>query len=53
MYAKENAVVYDSFMGTGTTAVSCIKNKLQYIGSELSSAQCDYTNERIDNLKIS
>ena len=47
MYAKEKATVYDSFMGTGTTAVSCKKFGVNYIGSELSIAQCEYANKRI------
>lgn len=47
IYAPENAVVYDPFIGTGTTAVACIKMGMQYIGSELSSAQCEYAETRI------
>jgi len=41
-YAKENWIVYDPFMGIGTTAKSCIENNLSYIGSELSKDQIDY-----------
>jgi DNA modification methylase len=35
IYFPENSIVYDPFSGLGTTARSCIKNKLNYIGSEI------------------
>ncbi len=47
IYAKPNSLVYDPFMGTGTTAKACIIDKHNYIGSELSRKQVDYANERI------
>lgn len=43
--AKENTV-YDSFMGTGTTAKACIEYGCKYIGSEISSAQVEFANKR-------
>lgn len=50
---EEKRIVYDPFIGTGTTAVACIKydsgnNKVEFIGSEISKDQCDYANERIN-----
>lgn len=47
MYGKEGFVVYDSFMGTGTTAVGAVRENMRYIGSELSEAQCKYARERV------
>lgn len=47
IYAKENSLVYDPFMGTGTTAKACIIDKHNFIGSELSSSQVDYANKRL------
>jgi site-specific DNA-methyltransferase (adenine-specific)/modification methylase len=47
IYAKDNSVVYDPFMGTGTTALSCINRNFKYIGSELSLQQIEYFNHRI------
>lgn len=47
VYAQDNSVVYDSFMGTGTTAVAALRLGHRYIGSELSEAQCKYAEERI------
>jgi len=47
MYAKPGSVVYDSFMGTGTTAEACIIEKMTYVGSELSEEQCKYAEKRL------
>ena len=47
IYAKQGNVVYDSFTGTGTTALACAELGLNYIGSELSNAQCDYARNRL------
>lgn len=48
LYANENTIIYDSFIGTGTTAVACKKLGLKCIGSELSEAQCKYAVERLN-----
>lgn len=50
MYAKDNYVVYDSFMGTGTTALACKKYHLKYLGSELSAEQVKFTNKRLTSI---
>lgn len=47
---NENDVILDPFMGTGTTAVACIKMNRKYIGFELSKGQCDYALQRIDDV---
>ena len=52
IYLKEGDLVYDSFMGTGTTANACIRNNINFIGSELSSAQCDYGKNRLKESKV-
>lgn len=49
VYGKKGILVYDSFMGTGTTAISCINKEMNYLGSELSVEQCNYAKERIKN----
>ena len=41
-------IVLDPFMGSGTTAISAIKNKRDYIGIELSREYCDMAEKRID-----
>lgn len=40
-------VVYDPFMGTGTTALVAIKNKRNFIGSEMSEEYINLANEHI------
>lgn len=47
IYAPENAIVYDPFIGTGTTAIACLKLEINYIGSEISKRQCEWANNRI------
>ena len=47
LYVKRGGVVYDSFMGTGTTALACIIEKINYIGSEISERYVDMANKRI------
>ncbi len=47
LYTRPGAVVYDSFMGTGTTAEACVIEGRQYIGSELSEEQCRYAEKRL------
>ena len=49
IYAPKNAIVYDPFMGSGTTAVACKEMGLNYIGSEISPNQVEWANNRIAN----
>lgn len=55
IYALPNNIIYDPFMGTGTTAIACQKfnqnNDMICIGSELSAAQVEYSRQRYQNLK--
>lgn len=48
MYAKDNSLVYDPFMGTGTTAKACVIDKHFFIGSEISQQQVDYSLKRLE-----
>ena len=45
----EGDLVYDPYMGSGTTALACIKTKRNYIGSEVWSEYIKETNKRIEN----
>lgn len=47
LYTKEGDLVYDPFIGTGTTAIACHKEKRNWVGSEISSRYCEWANERI------
>ncbi len=39
IYAKPNSLIYDSFIGIGTTAKGCMETNNRYVGSELSKKQ--------------
>lgn len=45
--SEEGMVVYDPYMGSGTTAIACILNGRKYIGSEISSRFCQDARKKI------
>lgn len=45
--SKEGDVVYDPFMGSGTTARACKDLGRDYIGSEISKEYCDIAESRL------
>jgi DNA modification methylase len=45
----ENGLIYDPFMGTGTTAIHSINNKRNFIGSEMSNEYIKICNQRVNN----
>ena len=45
-WSNENDIVYDPFMGSGTTAKMSITNNRQWIGSEISYEYCEIIKER-------
>lgn len=49
-WSKEGDVVFDPFMGSGTTAKMAISNKRNYIGFEISKEYCDIAEKRIKEL---
>ena len=55
IYANENTIIYDPFMGTGTTGVACEKfckeKTMVCIGSELSEKQVEYSKNRLKELR--
>lgn len=44
-------IILDPFIGSGTTAISALKNDRKYIGIELSLEYCTMSEERINNYK--
>ena len=48
-YTNEGDTVLDNCMGSGTTAIACIKEKRHFIGFELSKEYFDKAQRRIDN----
>lgn len=47
-WSNEGDLVYDPFMGSGTTAVASIKLNRNWIGSEISSEYCELINNRLE-----
>lgn len=48
-YTNEGDLVLDNCMGSGTTAIACIKEKRHFIGFELSKEYFDKAQKRIKN----
>lgn len=44
-------VVYDPFLGTGSTGLACEMLGIKWLGSEISKAQCEYAKDRIKEFK--
>ena len=47
-WSNESDLIYDPFMGSGTTAKMAILNNRNYIGSEISQEYCDIAIKRIN-----
>ena len=47
-WSDEGDLVYDPFMGSGTTAKMAILNNREWVGSEISGEYCDIINKRIE-----
>ncbi len=48
-YTEESDVVYDPFMGIGTTAIACLNSSRKYYGSEKNKKVYDIANNRLTN----
>lgn len=49
---KENDIVLDCFLGSGTTAVACKELKRNYIGFEINKEYFDIATDRINGITI-
>ena len=47
-YTDKDSIVYDPFMGSGTTAEACVNTNRQWIGSEINE---DYAKESLERMK--
>ena len=50
-FSKKGDIVYDPFMGTGTTAFVAKKLNRKFIGSEISKEFCKIANKRLKETK--
>lgn len=49
---SKEVVVYDAFMGTGTTAKGCEMYGVNWVGSEISEAQVEYARNRLKSVQL-
>ena len=50
-HSDENDIIFDGFMGSGSTGVACIETGRKFIGVELDKKYFEIAKERIENLK--
>lgn len=50
-WSNEGDLVYDCFMGSGTTAKMALINNRNFIGSEIAKEYCDIAEKRIQNVR--
>jgi len=50
-WTNEGDLVYDPFLGSGTTAKMALLNDREFIGSEISKSYCDISEKRIEGLR--
>ena len=51
MGVKPHMMVYDPFMGIGTTALACLRLSVNYLGTEIDSEYVKVANEDIEKRK--
>ena len=47
--STKSSLIFDPFIGSGTTAIAALMNNRNYLGIEISPEYCDMANERIAN----
>ena len=52
LISKENYIVLDPFLGSGTVAVACLQNNRNYIGFEIDEAYFTIAEKRIKDAKM-
>lgn len=45
---KEKGIIYDPFMGSGSTAEACLRSNRKFIGSELNKDYIEISNKRLN-----
>ena len=50
--SDEGAIVFDGFMGSGSTGVACVNLKRNFIGIELEEEYFKIAEERINNARL-
>jgi len=50
LLCPEQGIVLDPFVGSGTTAVACVKNNRNFVGIDISEEYCQYAKKRLENM---
>lgn len=50
-FTQEGDIVFDPFMGSGSTAIAALRTKRNYLGSEINEEYCNMANKRIVEFK--
>lgn len=51
-HSKDNDVIFDGFMGSGSTGIACVNTNRSFIGIELDENYFNIAKERIENAKV-
>lgn len=51
LLTQKGDIVFDPFVGSGSTAVAAYQNERRYIGFDISKEYCLYAQERLSNVK--
>ena len=51
-WSNQNDIIYDPFMGSGTTAKMALLNNRYYLGSEISKEYCEIANKRMNKNNV-
>jgi len=51
LLTREDDIVLDPFIGSGTTAIACKKLNRHYIGFEINQEYCKYAEERLNDIE--
>lgn len=49
-WSNEKDIVFDPFMGSGTTAKMAMVNNRRFIGCEISEEYCEIIKKRLENI---
>lgn len=50
-WSDENEIIFDPFLGSGTTAIACLNTNRNYIGCEIDKEYFEIAEKRIENQK--
>jgi DNA modification methylase len=52
LFTREGATVLDPFMGSGTTAIACVRSNRQYLGFEINEEYVKISKKRLKDDRL-